>query len=404
MLRNGKLYMVLIVSMLIITFCLIVISNAQEKEPVNFGLVTWTEGAGLEAGRAWSRGFEAGIKYINDQGGILGGRKLKGYQAAQGQTGETARSAALMLVRKDKVKVLIGPHWDVMAPAGLGVAKEFNIPFAPDQGGMWLYEQGYPGTLGLCIGNASSRTNAQMRFMKDKGYKTVVILYADIPYDLDVDQIIKERWERPDSPVKVLAKIWYPFDKVELTKELSKAVALNPDFIWCQEHSRTTAVSIIRTLHELGYKGDFSVCQYITNAAIASLPKETTEGFYAYMDYFPDTSDPKFAKFINYFKSIYGKDYLPWGQEEVTFAHTVFLAKAMDKAGTEGDYTMEGLLKISKAMHELKWEAPRGEVVKLSKEGVGLWKYGFMTVCKDGKLTLEKKIPLVPSDFLPWLK
>ena len=404
MLKNGKLYQVLIISMLIITFCLIGISNAEELEPVRFGLVTWTEGSALEAGRAYAKGFEAGIQYINNQGGILGGRKLKGYQASQGETGESARTGALMLVRKYNVKALIGPHWAVMAPPGLEVAEEYNIPFAPDQGGMWLYKQGFPGTLGLCIGNASSRTNAQTRWIEGKGYKTVVMLYADIPYCRDVDELIKERWDKPaDSSVEVLDRIWYPFDKVELTKELSKAVALNPDFIWMQEHSRTTAVSVIRTLYELGYEGDFSICQFITNDAIAKLPKEATEGVYAYMDYFPDISSSKHSEFINYWQSIYGEDSLPWGQEELAFAHTVFLAKAMDKAGTEGDYSREGLLKINKAMHELEWIGPRGEIAKLSEEGVGLWRYGYMTVVKDGKLTLESMIPLEPNDYLPWL-
>ena len=177
------------------------LSFAADKGPIKFGLATWTEGPALRAGRAYTEGFETGIAYINSQGGILGGRKLEGVVGSQGDTGEVAKASAMRLCMKDKVKALIGPNWAVMAPAGLAAAKRFNVPFAPDQGGLWLYDQKYPGTLSLACGNARSRTMPQMRWIEKKGYKSVVILYSDIAYCHDVDKIVKERWDKPGSPV-----------------------------------------------------------------------------------------------------------------------------------------------------------------------------------------------------------
>jgi len=407
MLKNGKYYLIWIATMLIVLFCIIGTLNAQEQETVKFGLVTWTEGSALEAGRSYAMGFNTAIKYINDNGGILGGRKVEGFIGSQGETGETARQGALRLIRQNDVKALIGPNWEVMAPAGLQAAKEFNVVFAPDQGGLWLYQQGYPGTLGLAIGNAGSRTAAQIRWIEEKGFKTVVKLYADIPYCHTVDDLIIERWDKPDSPVKVLDKIWYPFGKIELSKELSAAIALNPDFIWIQEHSRVTAVSAIRTLYELGYTGSFSVCQFLNNEAIAGLPSEATEKLYSYLDYFPNKDDPNVQPFIKYWQEVNGENSLPWGQEEVAFTHTLYVAQAMDRAGTEGDNTIENLKKINAAMHEIYKEGPilsRGVKVNFSEEGIGLWPHGYMTEVKNGKFVLESLTPLNADDYFGRIK
>ena len=94
------------------------ICEAEEKGPVKIGLATWTEGPALRGGRSYTRAFKTAISYINDRGGILGGRKVVGVITSQGMSGETAKAAALKLVLKDKVKALIGPQWAMTAAAG----------------------------------------------------------------------------------------------------------------------------------------------------------------------------------------------------------------------------------------------------------------------------------------------
>jgi len=403
MLKREKLYQVLIISLLTITFCLISISNAEELEPVNFGFLTWTEGPALESGREYTRGFRAGIKYVNDHGGILGGRMLKGYEVSQGQTGESAKAAALMLIEKYKVKALIGPHWEGMVMAGLETAEKYNLPFCPDEGGSWSLEQGYPGLLEFCPGKMASRTAAVMRWAETKGFKRVAMVVADIPNAHTSDKAIRAVWDKPDSPIKIVGTIWYPFESVSIRRELTKAVSLKPDLIWFEEFSRPTAVAGMRILHDLGYKGTWIITEFINDEAIAELPKEMTEGGRAYFDWFPDMTCPRTVELVNYFKSIYGT--MPWEGEEIIFSHVVFLAKAMDKAGTEGDYTMKNLLKIRRAAHEVDWIDFHGEPLDLSPEGLGLWKTFYIAVVRNGKWVLEADscIPLTKRDYY-WLE
>ena len=142
---------------------------AAEKKPVKIGLVTWSEGATLTAGRQYTRGFKTAIKNINEQGGILGGRMVEGFIAPQGMTGESAQTAAAGLVMKHQVKALIGPHWTVGASAGLSVAKKYNLPYLCYQGGTWLYKQKYPAAA-VFIANAYGRANAQAEWAEKKGY------------------------------------------------------------------------------------------------------------------------------------------------------------------------------------------------------------------------------------------
>ena len=52
--------------------------SARADDNVKIGLATWTEGPALRAGRAYTRAFKTAIKYVNDRGGILGGRAVEG--------------------------------------------------------------------------------------------------------------------------------------------------------------------------------------------------------------------------------------------------------------------------------------------------------------------------------------
>src|SRR3989442_1405659 len=80
-----------------------------QKPPVRIGLATQTEGPALRDGRAYTRAFKTAIAYINERGGILGGRKVEGVIVPQGLTGEAAKAAALRLAQRERVKALIGP-------------------------------------------------------------------------------------------------------------------------------------------------------------------------------------------------------------------------------------------------------------------------------------------------------
>ena len=376
---------------------------AKEKPTVKIGLTTFTEGGALKDGRAYTRAFKTAISYINNRGGILGGRRVEGFVASQGMTGDTARAAALKLAMRYKVKALIGPHWASTVAGGLAVAKRFNLPYSPDYGAWWLHRQDYPGTLCLSS-NGGARMFGQMRWMEKKGYKTVVFLLGDITYAHDVEKFIQDRWgkpgsPKPGSPVKVLDIIWYPFGQTELSKELTKAVGYNPDFIWSEDWSAHTAVAVMKSLHEIGYKGDYSVTSVLTNHIIAKVPKEISEGCYSHMDFCPDPNVPENKAFCDYWQKEWGEGELPYRAEESIWSQAVFLLLSMDKAGTEGDGTKEGLMKIHDAMHSLKWIGPRGEPMNLHG-GRGLWSRTPMVKIIDGELNVVEYLPLTSEDWL----
>lgn len=370
------------------------------ESTVKIGLATQTEGPALRDGRAYTRAFKTAISYINDRGGILGGQKVEGVIVSQGLTGESAKAAALRLAEKDKVRALIGPQWSDNAPAGLSVAKRYSLLFAPDQGGMWLYEQNYPGTLGLSC-NARARTMPQLRWVEKRGHKSVVLLLSDIDYNHDVEKMIKGEWEKAGSPVKLLDVIWYPFGQTELSKELTKAIGQNPDFIWSEDWSAPVAISLMRTLRQLQYKGEASVTAVLNKEIVDQTPKEITEGFYSHMDYAPDPKVPANKEFLDYWQREWGPGEFPYRAEEVIWSQTVFVLLAMNKAGTAGDSSNNGLTKIHDAMHALDWTSPRGDVVRLSKSGLGLFPRTPMVHIRNGIIEVAEYLPMTPNDWLP---
>jgi branched-chain amino acid transport system substrate-binding protein len=375
-------------------------ASAGKKSPVKIGLVTWMEGPALDSGRAYTKAFKAAIKNINERGGILGGRKVEGVIAPQGMTGETAKAGALKLVMKHKVKALIGPHWAMTTPVALTVAKKYNLPFSNLQGGTWLYEQKYPA-VAVFAANAFGRANAQVKWAEKREFKRAVMVFADIPYNHDVADTIKKRWDKPDSPVKAVDFIWYTFGQAELSKELTKAVGLNPDLIWSESWSSSVSVSLMKTLHELGYKGATVLTPALTRQAVQKMPKEISEGVYVFKEWAYDPKVPENKEFYDYCMKDWGGP--PDYDEEVIWSGTLFLLLAMDKAGTEGDGTKKGLMKIADAMHSLNWVGPYGIPAKLSEGGLALWDRLAMTQIKNGEFVLVDYIPMTPSEWLPWL-
>ena len=374
-------------------------SAIAADKTVKIGLATQTEGPALNDGRANTRAFKTAISYINERGGILGGRQVEGIIVPQGLTGELAKAAALRLAQREQVKALIGPQWSDNAPAGVSVAERYHLIFAPDQGGMWLYQHGYPGTLGLSC-NARARTIPQLRWVEKQGYKSVVLLLADIDYSHDVEGMVRERWEKSGSPVKIADVIWYPFGQTELRKELTKAVGSAPDLIWSEEWSAPVATALMKTVRELQFKGGVTVTSSLTKEIVDAIPKEISEGVFTHMDYAPDASVPANKAFTDYWEKQWGPGEKPYRVEEVIWSQTVLVLLAMDKAGTEGDGTQQGVIKIAQAMRDLDWTSPKGAVVRLSKQGLGLFPRTPMVQIKDGELKVVEYLPMTPNDWL----
>jgi branched-chain amino acid transport system substrate-binding protein len=410
--RKGGLFMgkkakrQMLVTMTITIVCIAVMlilpnlhntPSAEEKPPVVIGCATWTEGPALRDGRAYSRAFETAIDFINGRGGILGGRKVKGVITSQGMTGEMAKEASLKLVLKDKVKLLVGPHWSDMAPSGLAVAEKYNVPFAPEQGGMWLYRQKYPGTLGL-VWHARARTMPQIRWVEKRGYKTGVCIFPDIDYNHEVSEVIKARWEKPGSPVKV-EFLWYMFGQTELKKELTKALGYKPEFIWSEDWSVPVAISMLKTLKELGYKGVVLECSLLEKPLVAE-NKDVFEGVYARMDYWYDPEVPENKAFCEFWEKKWGKDQYPYRCEEAVYCMTAYILLSMDKAGTEGDGTRATLMKIHDAMHShIPWNSTRGEPVRLTEDGVGIWSKVPLVQVRNGEIKILEYAPMVEDDW-----
>ncbi|SPF81530.1 ABC transporter substrate-binding protein [Pseudoprimorskyibacter insulae] len=368
-------------------------------DAIKIGMIAPTEGQALKDGREYTKGLETAIQHVNETGGILGGRPVEMVFASQGTTGETARSAALKLAQREGVHALVGPHWADTAPAGLSVAQRYNLPFAPDQGGMWLYDQGYPGTLGLSC-NARARTMPQLRWLEEKGIESVVMLMVDIDYNRDVEKLVRERWERADSPVKLLDIIYYPWGSTQLDTELTKAVGQSPDFIWAEEWSAQVAASMLKKLNDLNYSGEVSVTADLTQDDVDNMPTELTEGVYSKMDWAPDASVPANAAFLDLWTAKYGEGAQPWRSAEVIYAQSVFLMRAMDLAGTEGNGRPDGLEAISKAMRELEWVAPTGDAVVLSDRGLGILPRTPLVQVRGGKIEIDKYLDMTPNDWL----
>ncbi len=211
---------------------------AAGGKTINIGVLLPLTGGSSTIGVLCKAGYELGQEIVNNEGGIksMGGAKLNFVFADTASKPDVAVSQAERLITKEKMPMLEGAFNSSATFPATEVAEKYKIPWLvlgavrddlTDRGFKYLFRPNYKS-----IQDVYSQFFAVDAFDKEfkKPLKTVALLYEATDWGTahmeNVKKLLAERG------IKVVVDEGFPAEAADLTPQILKTKAANPDAIF----------------------------------------------------------------------------------------------------------------------------------------------------------------------------
>ena len=203
-------------------------------------------------GEHTQRGYDLGVKIINDAGGVkVGGKTYKLEVKYYDDESNSAKAAALAqrLIEQDGVQYMLGPYGSGLTIAIAPVTEKFGVPMVEANGASRaLFTKGYKYLFAV-LNSADQYLNSAVDLMADKKKgATVALAFEQDSFSLDVKLGVMERIKA--NGMKVVIDDALPKELNDMTATLQKVKALKPDLLIVSGHSKG-AMTAIKQINDL---------------------------------------------------------------------------------------------------------------------------------------------------------
>lgn len=363
----------------------------EAEEPIKIAYVGGFTGYAAAKAKHLTHGVELAVKEINEAGGVLG-RKVEVISYDTRSIPEEAVSAVRKGIYDDKVSGITGFDDASQALAALPVAIKAGIPIC---NAMSIHKDlvRKPGELGFwgITPQNDQYIKAQCAFAEDiLGIKSVVALGPEVAWLHDCYSHIREIWDRPGSPVKVLDTIAYPMGTADLSPIVLRAVGYKPDMIWSFDWSVVGTIQVYKLLADLGYEGENMQCLGNLSQPVIEGAGKTCEGSWSIFCWDVALNNPESIAFKEALVNAFGPQVMNEVSDVTPFGYIAVksMCMAFEKVGNTTD-----LEAIDKALFELDWVTPAGWKWHLDEKGWMDWRALHICTVKNGKLQVVAAIP-----------
>lgn len=351
-------------------------TGADAQEPIRIGTIAPLSGAGAFDGQLAVEGMEAMVAIINDNGGILGGRKLELVKYDDKGNPEEGVSAAKRAMEQDDVDVIVGGWFSSVALTMKEVTRDkiLNImtstqhPNTTKEGHKYLFRL-----------NATSNmmSDTYSKFICDNmGVKTIAFITINDDYGrLEVENYRKLLGE---CGIEVLGNEFYNKEDTDFTTALTKLRALNPDAIYVSAINTAQGATIYRQIRQTGYKGTTIASAGNMNPKLVELSGPALEGVYSVSLFAPDSDNPKLKAWVEQYKKMFTNE--PSFIGSLGAQAVELIAGAMEEAGDPRDYD-----KIAAALRAHPWDTLLGTIT-FDEIGQAMQNI-YLVQVKDGQIT-----------------
>ena len=203
-------------------------------------------------GEHTQRGYDLGVKIINEAGGVkVGGKTYKLDVKYYDDESNSAKAAALAqrLIEQDGVQYMLGPYGSGLTIAIAPVTEKFGVPMVEANGASRaLFTKGYKYLFAV-LNSADQYLNTAVDLMADKKKgATVALAFEQDSFSLDVKLGVMERIKA--NGMKVVIDDALPKELNDMTATLQKVKALKPDLLIVSGHSKG-AMTAIKQMNDL---------------------------------------------------------------------------------------------------------------------------------------------------------
>lgn len=203
-------------------------------------------------GEHTQRGYDLGVKIINEAGGVkVGGKTYKLDIKYYDDESNSAKAAALAqrLIEQDGVQYMLGPYGSGLTIAIAPVTEKFGVPMVEANGASRaLFTKGYKYLFAV-LNSADQYLNSAVDLMADKKKgATVALAFEQDSFSLDVKLGVMDRIKA--NGMKVVIDDALPKELNDMTATLQKVKALKPDLLIVSGHSKG-AMTAIKQMNDL---------------------------------------------------------------------------------------------------------------------------------------------------------
>ncbi len=329
-------------------------SVVSAAETVKFGVTLPLSGPLAINGRNYHNAMKLAVKKINEEGGILKGRKIELIVYDDKGVPEEAVSTLKKLISRDKVDACITGAISTPALAQKEVSREakmLHIIVTAQHQNITLEGHPYLFRLNTTIDMGS---DAITKYVIEKlKPKTGWFFGINDDYGRYIDKRYQSNLGK--AGIKFLGFEHYNKDDTDFMIYLTKGKSLNPDIFMLSAPADAVAATILKQRKQLGFTGLITQSPGVLTQTMVNLAGDAAEGVYS-ADSWVRTLDNPLNK---WFIANYEKEYnLPAGKQEAnSYESVLFLAQAMEKAGTAKDAD-----KIANVFRTTTFEGIRGKI------------------------------------------
>lgn len=351
-------------------------SGKNESGNIKIGAVLPLTGPAALYGQQTLDGAKLAVKMINDDGGILKGRKIKLLTEDDQSKPELGVTKYKKLIESDRVDAITGGVNSSVNMATKEVAKNKLINVVTVSKAPEIMSDRDPYRFRLNSTNDMDGKAFHNFIAQTLKPKTVAVIAENTDYGQAELKALKANWSGSDAP-KIVATEFFELTDTDFTNPLTKLKAANADALYVVGAAIEINSAIFKQAHQLGFNNTMKLlAPGNINSKMVELAGEGSEGVIS-ADLYQNSIDNEMnKKFVAAFEKEY--NHKPEKMEMLGFESIWFVAKAMDKAGSSNDYKA-----ISKALEGNDWQSPRGDLK--FENGQALGKVIPLTV-KDGKI------------------
>jgi branched-chain amino acid transport system substrate-binding protein len=198
------------------------------------------------SGKHTQKGYDLGVKIVNDNGGVkVGGKTYKLEVQYYDDESDGAKAAALAqrLIEQDGIDYLLGPYGSGITVAMAPVTEKFGVPMVEANGAARsLFTKGYKYLFAV-LNSADQYLNSAVDLMAAKKKNaTVAMAFEQDAFSLDVKLGVEERIKA--HGMKVVIDDALPKELNDMTATLQKVKALKPDLLIVSGHDKGAMTGI----------------------------------------------------------------------------------------------------------------------------------------------------------------
>jgi branched-chain amino acid transport system substrate-binding protein len=355
--KRGYLVLMLIV-VLILGACAQSTNGSGKNESgniVKIGAVLPLTGPAALYGGQTLDGAKLAVKMINDQGGILEGRKIELVTEDDQSKPELGVTKFKKLIENDKVDAITGGVNSSVNMATKEIAKNrlinvVTVSKAPD-----IMNDRDPYRFRLNSTNEMDGKAFHTFIAEQLKPKTVAVIVENTDYGQAELEALKKNWSGSNAP-EIVATEFFELTETDFTNPLTKLKSANADALYVAGAAIEINSAIFKQAHQLGFNDSMKLlAPGNINSKMVELAGDGAKGIIS-ADLYQNTIENDVNKnFVEAFEKEYNR--LPEKMEMLGFESIWFVAKAMEESGSSNDYKA-----IAKALESNDWQSPRGNL------------------------------------------